>query len=230
MFYYDPTYILVLIGALICGIASLNVSSTFKRFSKYSNERGLTAEDCASLIMGSAGIYDVRVEGIRGNLTDHYSPAEKVLRLSESVYGSTSVAAIGVAAHECGHAIQHRDGYFPLKLRSLSVPIANIGSWLSWPVIIIGLILGQTGLAELGVYLFSFVVLFQLITLPVEFDASRRALRILEEKNILAGDEMKGASKVLKAAALTYVAALFSSILQLLRLVLLVGGGNRRRR
>ena len=230
MFYYDPTYILVLIGALICGIASLNVSSTFKRFSKYSNERGLTAEDCASLIMGSAGIYDVRVEGIRGNLTDHYSPAEKVLRLSESVYGSTSVAAIGVAAHECGHAIQHRDGYFPLKLRSLSVPIANIGSWLSWPVIIIGLILGQTGLAELGVYLFSFVVLFQLITLPVEFDASRRALRILEEKNILAGEEMKGASKVLKAAALTYVAALFSSILQLLRLVLLVGGGNRRRR
>ncbi len=229
MFYLDPTYILVLIGALISGIASMNVTSTFRKFSRYSNSRGLTAEDCASLIMGSAGIYDVRVEGIRGNLTDHYSPAEKRLRLSESVYGSTSVAAIGVAAHECGHAIQHREGYFPLKLRSLSVPVANIGSWLSWPVIILGLILGQTGLAQVGVFLFTFVVLFQLITLPVEFDASRRALRILEEKNILAPDEMKGASKVLKAAALTYVAALFSTILQLLRLVLIVGGGSRRR-
>lgn len=229
MFYLDPTYILVLIGALISGIASMNVSSTFRKFSKYTNERGLTAQDCASLIMASAGIHDVRVESIRGNLTDHYSPTERVLRLSDSVYGSTSVAAIGVAAHECGHAIQHKEGYFPLKLRSLSVPIANIGSWLSWPVIIIGLILDKVGLAQIGVFLFTFVVLFQLITLPVEFDASRRALKILEEKNILAGDEMKGASKVLKAAALTYVAALFSTILQLLRLVLIVGGGNRRR-
>ncbi len=229
MFYLDPIYILVLIGALISGIASMNVSSTFKKFSRYTNERGLTAEECASQIMANAGIYDVRIESIKGNLTAHYSPAEKMLRLSESVYGSTSVAAIGVAAHECGHAIQHREGYFPLKLRSLSVPIANIGSWLSWPVIIIGLILGKMGLAQVGVFLFTFVVLFQLITLPVEFDASRRALRILEQKNILAPDEMKGASKVLKAAALTYVAALFSSILQLLRLVLIVGGGNRRR-
>lgn len=229
MFYLDPTYILVLIGALISGIASMNVSSTFRKFSKYTNERGLTAQDCASLIMASAGIHDVRVESIRGNLTDHYSPTERVLRLSDSVYGSTSVAAIGVAAHECGHAIQHKEGYFPLKLRSLSVPIANIGSWLSWPVIIIGLILDKVGLAQIGVFLFTFVVLFQLITLPVEFDASRRALKILEEKNILAGEEMKGASKVLKAAALTYVAALFSTILQLLRLVLIVGGGNRRR-
>ena len=230
MYYYDPTYILVLIGALISGIAAMNVRGTFNRFSRLNNTRGMTAEECAALIMNNAGIYDVRIDRIRGNLTDHYSPSEKVLRLSDSVYGSTSVAALGVAAHECGHAIQHRDGYFPLKLRSLSVPIANIGSWLSWPVILIGLLLGQLGLARIGVYLFTFVVLFQLITLPVEFNASSRALKILRERNILAGDEMKGASKVLRAAAMTYVAALFSSILQLFRRILLTQGGNRRRR
>lgn len=230
MYYYDPTYILVLIGALISGIAAMNVRGTFNRFSRLNNTRGMTAEECAALIMNNAGIYDVRIDRIRGNLTDHYSPSEKVLRLSDSVYGSTSVAALGVAAHECGHAIQHRDGYFPLKLRSLSVPIANIGSWLSWPVILIGLLIGQLGLARIGVYLFTFVVLFQLITLPVEFNASSRALKILRERNILAGDEMKGATKVLRAAAMTYVAALFSSILQLFRLILLTQGGNRRKR
>ncbi len=228
--YLDPTYILVLIGALVSGIAALNVRSTFNRFSRFNNTRGMTAEECAALIMNNAGIYDVRISRIGGNLTDHYSPSEKVLRLSDSVYGSTSVAALGVAAHECGHAIQHKEGYFPLKLRSLSVPVANIGSWLSWPVILIGLIIGQLGLARIGVYLFTFVVLFQLITLPVEFNASSRALKILRERNILAGDEMKGATKVLRAAAMTYVAALFSSILQLFRLILLTQGGNRRRR
>ncbi len=228
--YLDPTYILVLIGALISGIASMNVSSTFRKFSEFTNERGMTAEECASMIMAGAGIHDVRIERIRGDLTDHYSPNEKVLRLSDSVYGSTSVAALGVAAHECGHAIQHKEGYFPLKLRALSVPIANIGSWLSWPVILIGIILGYVGLARIGVILFTFVVLFQLITLPVEFNASSRALKILEQKNILADNEMRGATKVLKAAALTYVAALFSSILQLFRLILLTRGGGRRRR
>jgi Zn-dependent membrane protease YugP len=138
------------------------------------------------------------------------------------------VAALGVAAHECGHAIQHQEEYGPLKLRSMSVPLANVGSWISWPVIIIGLLIGYTPLAQLGVLLFSFVVLFQLITLPVEFDASARALRILDQDNILEGDEHKGATKVLKAAALTYVAALFATILQLLRLVLLVNGRSRR--
>lgn len=228
--YLDPTYILVLIGALISGIASMNVSSTYRKFSEFTNERGMTAEECASMIMAGAGIHDVRIERIRGDLTDHYSPNEKVLRLSDSVYGSTSVAALGVAAHECGHAIQHKEGYFPLKLRALSVPIANIGSWLSWPVILIGIILGYVGLARIGVILFTFVVLFQLITLPVEFNASTRALKILEQKNILADNEMRGATKVLKAAALTYVAALFSSILQLFRLILLTRGGGRRRR
>ena len=228
--YWDYTYILVIIGAIISAIASWNVTNTFRKFSKFSNGKGLTAEDCAAVIMHSAGIYDVRIERIRGSLTDHYSPKEKVLRLSDSVYGSTSVAALGVAAHECGHAIQHKEGYFPLKLRSVSVPVANIGSKLSWPIILIGLILGYVGLARIGVFLFTFVVLFQLITLPVEFDASRRALKILEQKKLLIGGELKGASKVLKAAALTYVAALLSSILQLFRLILLTQGNNRRRR
>lgn len=227
--FWDPTYILVIIGAIISAIASWNVNRTYKNFSKFSNGKGLSAEDVAALILHKAGIYDVRIERIRGSLTDHYSPNEKVLRLSDSVYGSTSVAAIGVAAHECGHAIQHHQGYFPLKLRAASVPIANIGSKLSWPIILIGLIFGWMGIAQIGVYLFTFVVFFQLITLPVEFNASSRALRVLEERKLLIGGELKGASKVLKAAALTYVAALFSSILQLLRLILLTRGNNRRR-
>jgi hypothetical protein len=230
MFWYDSTYILVLIGALISFIASINVNRTYKRYSKIGNSRGITSQQAAEAILHSAGIYDVRIERIKGNLTDHYSPNEKVLRLSDSVYGSTSVAAIGVAAHECGHAIQHQVGYAPLKLRSASVPIANIGSMLSWPLILIGLLLGSFGLAQIGVFLFVFVVAFQLITLPVEFDASSRALKVLNQQNMLFGDEMSGARKVLKAAALTYVAALFASILQLLRLVLLTQGGGRRRR
>lgn len=228
--YWDNTYILVIIGAIICAIASWNVTNTFRKFSRFSNGKGLTAEDCAAVIMHSAGIYDVRIERIRGSLTDHYSPKEKVLRLSESVYGSTSIAALGVAAHECGHAIQHKEGYFPLKLRSVSVPMASIGSKLSWPIILIGLILGYMGLARIGVFMFTFVVLFQLITLPVEFDASRRALKILDQNKLLIDGELKGASKVLKAAALTYVASLLSSVLQLLRLILLTQGNSRRRR
>ena len=228
--YWDATYILVIIGAIVSAIASWNVNRTFRNFGKFSNGKGLTAEDCAAVIMHGAGIYDVRIERIRGTLTDHYSPSEKVLRLSDSVYGSMSVAALGVAAHECGHAIQHKQGYFPLKLRAISVPVANIGSKLSWPVILIGLIIGQMGIARIGVVLFGFVVLFQLITLPVEFDASNRALKILEQKKLLIGGELKGATKVLKAAALTYVASLFSSILQLLRLILLTRGNSNRRR
>lgn len=227
--FFDPTYLLVIIGAIICAIASANVNSTYKKFSSFSNRRGMTAQDCAQMILRDAGITDVRIEQVSGNLTDHYAPKEKVLRLSQSVYGSTSVAALGVAAHECGHAIQHKTGYAPLALRSLSVPIANIGSYLSWPLIILGLLLGFTKLAQVGVILFSFVVLFQLITLPVEFNASRRALQILEGRGILSDEELCGAKKVLRAAALTYVAALFSAILQLLRLVLLTRSGRRRR-
>lgn len=226
--YWDSTYILVIIGFIICSIASLNVNKTYKKFSKFSNGRGLTSQDVARMILQNAGITDVKIERVRGSLTDHYSPTEKVLRLSDSVYNSTSVAAIGVAAHECGHAIQHKENYFPLKLRALSVPLARFGSLLSWPIIIIGLIIGYVGLARIGVYLFSFVVLFQLITLPVEFNASKRALTTLENNNILIGGELKGATKVLKAAAMTYVASLMSSILQLLRLLLLTKGNGRR--
>ena len=227
-FGYDPTIILVLIGAVISGIASMNVQRTYNKYSKIRNYRGLTSNQVAEHILHAAGIYDVRIERIRGNLTDHYSPNEKVLRLSDAVYGQTSVAALGVAAHECGHAIQHQEGYAPLKLRSASVPLANIGSWVSWPIILIGLLIGYTPLAEIGVFLFTFVVAFQLITLPVEFDASARALRILDQDRILEGEEHAGATKVLKAAAMTYVAALFTTILQLLRLILLVSGGRRR--
>lgn len=226
--YWDSTYILVLIGAVICMVASWNVSRTFNKFSRTLNARRLTAEDVASNILRLSGITDVRIERINGNLTDHYSPNEKVLRLSDSVYGQTSVAALGVAAHECGHAIQHHTSYAPLKLRSAAVPVANIGSKLSWPLILIGILLGSTGLAQLGVFLFTFVVLFQLITLPVEFNASRRAMVILRDANILYGEELSGAQKVLTAAALTYVAAVASSLLQLLRLVLLTQRSNRR--
>lgn len=226
--YFDPTYILVLIGALISMVASINVNSTYRRFSTVMSMRGVRAEEAAQRILHDAGIYDVRIERIRGELTDHYSPSEKVLRLSDAVYGSTSVAAIGVAAHECGHAIQHKVGYVPLSLRSLSVPVANIGSKLSWPLILIGLLIGYTPLAQIGVILFLAVVLFQLITLPVEFNASHRALQVLKQDSMLSMDELSGARKVLTAAALTYVAALFSTILQILRLVMIVNGGRRR--
>ena len=227
--FWDTTYILVIIGALICAGASLNVNRTYRRYSTFANRRGITAEAAAAQILRSAGITDVRIERIRGSLTAHYSPRERVLRLSDSVYGSTSVAAIGVAAHECGHAIQHQVGYFPLKLRSLSVPVANIGSMIYWPVILLGLILGYMELAQIGVLLFGLVVAFQLITLPVEINASGRALRVLSDSGILAGDEMQGAEKVLRAAAMTYVAALFSSVLQLLRLMLLTRRDDRHR-
>ncbi len=220
-FYWDNTYILVLLGAIISLIASASVKSTFQKYSGVLNRRRLTAQDAAAMILNGAGISDVRIERVSGNLSDHYSPKEKVLRLSDSVFGQTSVAALGVAAHECGHAIQHARGYAPLKLRSASVPLANIGSMLSWPLLVLGIVLGMTNLAMAGVWLFVFVVLFQIITLPVEFNASRRALSILEERGMLSMDEMSGAKKVLSAAAMTYVAAVASSLLQLLRLVIL---------
>lgn len=228
MFYWDPTYFLVILGALISAVASLNVRSAFRRYSGEFSSRGLTAEYVAQRILQSAGIHDVSISRVSGNLTDHYSPAEKVLRLSDSVYGSRSVAAIGIAAHECGHALQHHFGYGPLKLRTLSVPFANIGSSISWVLILLGLVFGWAGIARAGVFFFTFVVFFQLITLPIEFNASSRALKILDSSGMLVGDELRGASKVLRAAALTYVAALLASVLQLLRLVLLTRGGRRR--
>lgn len=230
-FYYygfDPTYFLVLIGVVLSLLASSRVKSTYAKYSKEINLSGMTGAQAAERILSMSGIYDVKVQHVSGSLTDHYDPRNKTLNLSDAVYGSTSVAAVGVAAHECGHAIQHDRGYWPLKLRSTLVPVVNIGAKISWPLILIGLLLGGNGiLIELGILMFSFAVAFQLITLPVEYNASNRALNLLSETGILYGEEIPKTKKVLNAAALTYVAAAASSILQLLRLVLLFG--NRRR-
>lgn len=220
-FFYDPTYILVLIGAVICMIASANVSRTFNKYSRFGCKRGTTGAEAAAQILRGAGITDVRIEHISGDLTDNYDPRSKVLHLSDTVYGSTSVAAVGVAAHECGHAIQHQVGYVPIRIRSAIVPVVNLGSKLSWPVIVLGLILGSLNLLNVGIILFALTLLFQIVTLPVEFNASGRALRILNDSGMLYQDEMKGARRVLTAAAMTYVTATISTLLQLLRLILL---------
>lgn len=228
--FWDSTYILVLIGAVICLIASANVKSTYSKYSHYRSVSGMTGAEVARRILNAAGIYDVKVGRVAGDLTDHYNPSTKVLNLSDSVYGSTSVAALGVAAHECGHAIQHMQGYAPLKFRSAFVPVANIGSTLAWPVILLGVIINSESsqwIINAGIFLFSFAVIFQLITLPVEFDASKRALYMLENQRILGETEVSHARKVLGAAALTYVAGAASAILQLLRVVILFGGRRR---
>ena len=214
---FDPTYFLVIIGAVICMIASARVKSTYNKYSQYRSASGMTGAQAAQRILNSAGIYDVTIQHVSGNLSD-------------SVYNSTSVAAVGVAAHECGHAIQHQNSYFPLTLRTAIVPVANLGSTLAWPLILIGLFFTRnTGavLINLGIICFSFAVIFQLVTLPVEFNASARALRILGEQGILSDSELPYTKKVLKAAALTYVASAAAAILQLLRLVLLFGGRDR---
>ena len=221
IYYYDTTYILVVLGAVICMIASANVNRTYKKYSKHSNANHYTANQVAAQILRNAGIYNVSIEPIRGNLTDHYDPKAKVLRLSESVYHSSSVAAIGVAAHECGHAIQDQVNYVPIRVRNAIVPVVNFSSKCSWILIVAGLLFSLSGLIHVGVILFIAVVVFQLVTLPVEFDASKRALKILEGDRILYGEEVSGARKVLMAAALTYVAATVNAILQLLRLVLI---------
>lgn len=235
-FYYDPTYILVLIGAGLCIWASSRVNSTYSKYSRVRARSGMTGAEAAQRILQMSGIHDVQIQHIAGNLTDHYDPSRKVLRLSDAVYGSRSVAAIGVAAHECGHALQHKEGYFPLKFRSTLVPAANIGSKLGLPLVILGLILGigfdlpgggYFSLAQIGIWVFSLAVLFQVVTLPVEFNASGRALKLLESYGIMGNDEVGDCRRVLGAAALTYVAAAASSLLQLLRLVLI--SGNRRR-
>ena len=212
-YYFDPTYILIIIAAIISLIAQWRVNSAFSKYSRVASMSGMTGAQAARMILQSNGINDVSVQRISGKLTDHYNPSTKVLNLSESVYGSTSVAAIGVAAHECGHAIQHARGYFPLSLRTALVPVANIGSQLSWVFIIVGAILSfnQT-LITIGIIMFSAAVLFQLVTLPVEFNASARALEQLESNGILYRDEVSQTRKVLSAAALTYVAAAASAI------------------
>lgn len=228
-YYYDRTYILVLVGVLICVAASARVNRTFDRFSRVRSYSGMTGKEAAERILRSSGIYDVQVIHIPGNLTDHYNPGKKTLGLSDTVYNSASVAAIGVAAHECGHAVQHATGYAPLKIRGALVPAANFGSMAAWPLILIGLLMnGDTAILfiNLGILVFSAAVLFQIVTLPVEFNASRRAVRVLESSGMLYPDEVDSVKKVLSAAALTYVASAVSMILQLLRLIII--GGRKR--
>ncbi len=239
MYYaFDPTMILLIIGAALTLIAQGMVSSAFNRYSKVGGKRGYTGAEVAEMILRTNGVNNVSVQGIPGKLTDHYDPRSKSVNLSETVYGSTSIAAVAVAAHECGHAIQHNVGYFPLNFRSSLVPLANIGSKLGIPIVILGWMLGLEfplangsyfSLAEIGIWIFAIAVLFQFVTLPVEFNASARALRILSQGDMLEKSEMGMARKVLFAAALTYVAAAASSVLQLIRLILLNGNRKGRR-
>ena len=227
--WWDATYILVIVGAILCMLASAKVKNTYNKYSRYRSMSNMTGAEAAERILHSAGIYDVSIRHVSGNLTDHYDPRNKTLNLSDTVYGSASVAAVGVAAHECGHAIQHQKKYAPLTIRGALVPVVNFGSTVSWPLILIGLFISSntgTLLVNLGILCFSLAVLFQLVTLPVEFNASGRAVRILGETGILNAEELPMTKKVLGAAALTYVASAASTILQLIRLVLLFGGRN----
>ena len=228
-YYYDPTYILVLIGALLSLWASAMVKTTYSKYARVYSRSGMTGAQAAAQILRQAGIFDVRIEHVRGDLTDHYDPKARVLRLSDTVYGSNSVAAVGVAAHECGHAIQDQEDYVPLRLRAAFVPVANFGTQAALPIILLGVLFGRSYfLIQVGLLCFFFGVLFQLITLPVEFNASGRAIRILRETGMLSEDELSKTKKVLGAAAMTYVAAAAASILSMLRLIILFGGNRRR--
>lgn len=228
MFYFDTSYMIFILPALIIAMwAQAKVNSTFNKYSKVLNSKGLTGAEVSRNILANYGIGDVVVERVNGNLTDHYDPRSNVIRLSDSVYSSTSVAALGVAAHETGHAIQHNLGYLPIKLRNAVLPVANLGSSLAVPLVILGIILSFPSLVDFGIILFGAVVAFQLVTLPVEFNASRRAIAILEGQGILDGEELKGSKKVLSAAAMTYVAAAITAIANLLRLLVLRGRDDR---
>ena len=231
MYFYgiDATYIFLVLPAVIFALwAQFNVKSTFSKYSKIASRSGMTGFDSARRILDANGLGDVRIAHVSGDLTDHYNPTDNTIYLSDSVYGSNSAAAIGVAAHEAGHAVQHATGYTPIKIRSAIIPITNIGSNLAMPLIILGIILSFPTLAYIGVAAFGLSTLFQLVTLPVEFDASGRALKALEGS--LDGDDLASARKVLRAAALTYVAALAVSLVNLLRLLIMVAGNDRRRR
>lgn len=229
-FYFDPTYFLVLIGLAISGLASTYVQSTYRKYSQVYSRLGYDAAEITREILNYANLEHVKIEHIRGNLTDHYDSRDKTLRLSDSTIQSKSVAAIGVAAHEAGHALQDRDNYFYLRLRAALVPVTNIGQTAAFPILLIGLLFptnaAQT-LINIGLLLFSFTFLFQVVTLPVELNASNRALSILETQEILVGEELDGARHVLRAAALTYVAAAIASFLNVFRLFLLFGGNRR---
>lgn len=224
---FDPTYILVIAGLLLSMVASAYVNSTFAKYDRYRAQSGTTGTGAAQYILQQSGITDVTVHPIAGNLTDNYNGGNKTLNLSEATANSSSVAAIGVAAHECGHAVQDATNYAPMRVRTAIVPIANLGSTLSLPLIIVGVLMSMNQtLIHLGILFFSFALLFQLVTLPVEFNASRRALRILSDGGLLTPDEVPMVRKVLTAAALTYVAAALATFLQLLRLVILFGGNR----
>lgn len=226
MWYYDPTYMLVVIGLIITLIASANVNGTFKKYDKVLSRRGITGAMVARKILDANGLQNIRIERVSGNLTDHFSPKEGVIRLSDATYNSTSVAALGVAAHECGHAVQHQVGYVPIKVRNSIVPVVNICSHLAIPIILIGLFISRT-LALFGVVLYCAVFAFQLVTLPTETNASARAITTLYDMGILDEDELRGTKKVLKAAAMTYFASAAATALQILRLLLLVSGNRR---
>lgn len=228
--FYDPTYFLVLIGLAISGLASSYVQSTFRKYSEVDSSLGYNATDITRAILNYANLEHVKIEHIRGDLTDHYDSRDKTLRLSEATSHSNSVAAIGVAAHEAGHALQDRDNYAYLRLRAALVPVTNIGQTAAFPILMLGLLIGAGSgqlLINIGLILFSLTFLFQIVTLPVELNASNRALSILETQEILQGEELEGARKVLRAAALTYVAAAIASFLNVARLFLLFGGGRR---
>lgn len=231
LYYYgfDWTYVVIVLPCIIIAmIASAKVNSTFKRYSKQMSSRRITASDAAMRVLRANGVTNVRVERVAGNLTDHFDPKANVIRLSDSVYNSTSTAAIGVACHEAGHAVQHAEQYAPIKLRTAIIPMTNIGSMLAMPLILIGILFSSTyELVYIGIALFSLSLVFQLVTLPVEFNASRRAMEAIESTEILSGEELKGARRTLTAAAMTYVAAVAVSAAQLLRLIILFGGGRR---
>ena len=234
--YIDLTYIVLVLPAVLLSLwASWNVNSTYRRYSQDSNSRGLTAAEAARRVLNANGLSNVPIECIPGELTDHYDPSANVVRLSEGVFGSCSTAAIGVACHEVGHAIQHATGYLPVRIRSAIVPITNFGAKLSVPLIMAGLLLSGFSqklimAAYIGILLFSLCAVFQLVTLPTEFNASRRALVSIQDMNLLTGEELTGAKRTLRAAALTYVAALTTTLVQLLRFIILVNSRSSRRR
>ena len=232
---FDWTYIVLVLPCILLSLwASSNVNSTFKKYSKQYSSRRLTGAQAAQRVLAANGVHGVRIDRVSGNLTDHFDPKTNVIRLSDSVYDSTSTAAIGVACHEAGHAVQYAQDYAPIKLRAAIIPITNFGSKIAMPLILIGILLSALGnvsytFVYLGIAAFSLSLVFQLVTLPVEFNASRRAMEAIESANILTEEEQRGARKTLKAAAMTYVAATAVSLAQLLRLILIFGGRSRRR-
>ena len=228
-YYLDFSYIIFIIPALLFGLwAQFRVNTAFNKYSRIANSRGYTGAETAKYILEQNGIYDVTICHISGNLTDNYNPKNKTINLSDSVYNSASVAAVGIAAHETGHAIQHAVSYFPIRLREMVIPVTQIGSWVYMPLLLLGMLFSSQTMIDVGIIMFSMIAVFQLITLPVEFNASNRAIKTIREGELLYGQELSGAKSVLKAAALTYVAALVSSLAQILRLMVLFGGSRRR--